>query len=97
MALNATISESAPVFASTSLGPVELNNQQVLIQNLYIKVESVFSSKKETTATVSFTENNSKVAERSFAFTLDLDGPNPIKQAYLHLKTLPEFADAIDS
>ena len=25
-----------------------------------------------------------------------LDGPNPIKQAYLHLKTLPEFADAID-
>jgi len=26
----------------------------------------------------------------------DLDGPNPIKQAYLHLKTLPEFADAID-
>lgn len=96
MALNATISESAPVFASTSLGPVELDNQQVLIQDLYLKVESVFSSKKETTATVSFTNNNSKVAERFFAFTLDLEGPNPIKQAYLHLKTLPEFADAID-
>lgn len=26
----------------------------------------------------------------------DLDGPNPIAQAYLHLKSLPEFADATD-
>lgn len=25
-----------------------------------------------------------------------LDGPNPIEQAYLHLKSLPEFADATD-
>ena len=26
----------------------------------------------------------------------DLDGANPIKQAYEHLKTLPEFAGATD-
>jgi hypothetical protein len=26
----------------------------------------------------------------------DLNGENPIKQAYLHLKTLPDFADAVD-
>jgi hypothetical protein len=26
----------------------------------------------------------------------DINGENPIKQAYLHLKTLPEFADAVD-
>ena len=32
----------------------------------------------------------------SFTYLYDLNGPNPIKQAYLHLKTLPEFADAID-
>jgi hypothetical protein len=25
-----------------------------------------------------------------------LEGANPIKQAYLYLKTLPEFADAVD-
>jgi hypothetical protein len=31
-----------------------------------------------------------------FECPYSLDGPNPIKQAYLHLKTLPEFADAID-
>ena len=33
-------------------------------------------------------------AEYSCAY--DLDGANPIRQAYLHLKTLPEFADATD-
>lgn len=26
----------------------------------------------------------------------DISGDNPIAQAYAHLKTLPEFADAID-
>jgi hypothetical protein len=33
-------------------------------------------------------------AEYSCAY--DLDGANPIRQAYLHLKTLPEFANATD-
>ena len=32
----------------------------------------------------------------AFDAPYDLEGPNPIKQAYLYLKTLPEFADAID-
>jgi hypothetical protein len=26
----------------------------------------------------------------------DIDGENPVRQAYLHLKTLPEFAGATD-
>lgn len=26
----------------------------------------------------------------------DIDGKNPIAQAYAHLKTLPEFSDAVD-
>jgi len=29
-------------------------------------------------------------------FAPNLDGDNFIRQAYLHLKTLPEFADAVD-
>ena len=32
----------------------------------------------------------------AFDAPYDLNGPNPIKQAYLHLKSLPEFADAVD-
>ncbi len=32
----------------------------------------------------------------SFESSYALDGANPIKQAYEYLKTLPEFADAVD-
>lgn len=35
-------------------------------------------------------------ADRSYDCGYSLDGDNPIKQAYQHLKTLPEFADAQD-
>ena len=34
--------------------------------------------------------------DASYQADLSLDGPNPIKQAYLHLKTLPEFSGAVD-
>ncbi len=34
--------------------------------------------------------------EGLFDCAYDVDGANPIAQAYAHLKTLPEFADAID-
>lgn len=35
-------------------------------------------------------------SDASHATAFDLNGPNPIEQAYEHLKTLPEFADAVD-
>lgn len=35
-------------------------------------------------------------SERTFQMTYDIDGENPVRQAYLHLKTLPEFANAVD-
>jgi hypothetical protein len=33
---------------------------------------------------------------RDYVSAYDIDGDNPIAQAYLHLKTLPEFAGATD-
>lgn len=35
-------------------------------------------------------------AEQAFESEFDLLGENPIAQAYAHLKTLPEFVDAVD-
>jgi hypothetical protein len=32
----------------------------------------------------------------SYSCQYDIAGDNPIRQAYLHLKTLPEFANATD-
>lgn len=47
---------------------------------------------------VSSCKDASSVAfeERSFDADYDLDGGNPIKQAYEHLKTTTNFADAED-
>jgi hypothetical protein len=41
-------------------------------------------------------QNGIQLKEFLTEFPLDLDGPNPIKQAYQFLKTLPEFFDATD-
>ena len=35
-------------------------------------------------------------ADIDFSIVYDLNGANPIAQAYAHLKTLPDFADAED-
>jgi hypothetical protein len=61
----------------------------------YVKVLTVAGSKTDLTALILFLTDNLSF-EKSFTFVPDLDGPNFIKQAYLHLKTLPEFADAVD-
>ena len=42
------------------------------------------------------TRENASLGSKEYEFSVDLEGPHPIKQAYLYLKTLPEFADAID-
>lgn len=66
----------------------------------YIRVTSVFAvSKSQASASVCFfAAADNPIAyqtlERTFAF--ELDGPNLFQQAYEHLKTLPEFADATD-
>jgi hypothetical protein len=66
----------------------------------YVRVTSVHVVTK-TQASASllfFASPTSQIAyqttEQTFIYVLD--GPNPIKQAYLHLKTLPEFFDAAD-
>jgi hypothetical protein len=33
---------------------------------------------------------------KSFKCNFDVRGDNPYRQAYLHLKTLPEFSDSVD-
>jgi len=35
-------------------------------------------------------------ANEGYSCAYDITGENPIKQAYLHLKTLPEFLNATD-
>jgi hypothetical protein len=71
---------------------------KIAVPNCYIRVNSVEINKAEAAAAITFYRDNkiNALQEQSHPFAYDLEGPNPIKQAYLHLKSLPEFADAVD-
>jgi hypothetical protein len=67
--------------------------------NAYHRVEGTQISKDRITFQVRSYKDNSGLphfADAYFNCAYDIAGDNPIKQAYTHLKTLPEFADAID-
>lgn len=71
----------------------------IVMANCYIKVERVDASKDTATAVVSFkgtVDDINPVCEKKYNFNPSLDGDNFIRQAYLHLKGLPQFSDAED-
>jgi len=66
--------------------------------NAYIKVNEVQATNTGSTAYV-WTMNGKGgqvLTSKPYQFATDLDGENHLRQAYLHLKTLPEFANATD-
>jgi hypothetical protein len=86
MALFATLSKDIPL-----VGTVQLPS--------YCKVTHVLASKDAAEATMVARKNTSDgelVTTQVFSFVPDLSGSNFIAQAYLHIKTLPEFAGATD-
>jgi hypothetical protein len=73
-------------------------DEKIIFQNAYIKVIHVSSTKEIGIITYKLFKSQSEkeLVEKVIQFSIDLDGPNPIKQAYQFLKTLPEFSDAVD-
>lgn len=70
----------------------------VVITNAYIRVQHCLATKHTFTIFYSIMRSaeGQVLCERTSEAPLDLEGPNPIKQAYEHLKTLPEFEGAVD-
>ena len=66
--------------------------------SLHIRVASVDVKKDVGVATVLYLTESSAVelSSNRVEFPYDLDGENPIKQAYEYIKTLPEFEGAED-
>ena len=62
---------------------------------LYVKVQRVNADKTTGQAYVTFTGEKIRGAN-DYVFQVNLAGANFIAQAYEHLKTLPEFAGAMD-
>ena len=70
----------------------------VILPNCYIKVDEVSGNKHKVQILVAFIINDEVVdtTRVSFAPSVADSSDNFIKQAYEHLKTLPEFAGATD-
>lgn len=61
-----------------------------------VRIVNIRGSKNEIIADCDFTNNGNIIDTKSYLFTPSLDGDNFIKQGYFYLKTLPEYADAVD-
>jgi len=94
MALNKRFTFPADVTLTGEFGVVK-NGSKLLDVNAYIKVATIEGSKDLLTLSVTLSDGPI-VLHRQHSFAPDLKGENFIKQAYLYLKTLPEFADAVD-
>lgn len=74
----------------------------LFIPSAYLRVENVYLEGKtgiafRIRAYVSADSTDlDAIEERMFRCSYDIESDNPICQAYRHLKTLPEFADATD-
>lgn len=72
--------------------------QDVQIPDAYIKVSSVNGTKSEVFCTVTtHTKDQDKfVKTQIYSFAPNMNGNNFIAQSYDHLKTLEEFAGAVN-
>ena len=69
---------------------------QVQADDVYYKVEQVSGDKQRVEFTMRRYKDGAHVDSFSQEFKPNMDGGNYIQQAYLHVKTLPEFSGATD-
>ena len=84
---------------SKTLQLIDNFKEPITFENAYVKVIQVTGNKKALTVLYGIYKGpdlEEALEQRYVMFPPDMNGPNPIKQAYLHLKTLPEFSNATD-
>lgn len=71
----------------------------IKLENAYIRIENIRISPKTV---ISYDvcyyadQSNPEIEVKRFECSYDMNGVNPMIQAYDYLKSLPEFADAVD-
>lgn len=70
----------------------------IAVSQTYCRVGLVSLTKDTLNFSLMFYADKEKAPfeKKTFTSVYDLNGANPIKQAYLHLKTKSEFSDAED-
>lgn len=96
MALKKLIQLEGDTFLNTPHGNIKIGESKVDV-TIHAKVKQVFASKENIEATVIFSSKEISFSkEYSFPASVVDGSPNYIKQAYQHLKTLPEFENSED-
>lgn len=104
MALNKVLTFTGPSVVNTPMGQIRGEEQSVSI-DCYIKAHAVSSTKDNAVVYVYYFDKKAPVDQstpqmpvfsKEFQFKLDLEGGNPISQAYSYLKALPEFEGSMD-
>ena len=96
MALRKIIQVEGEAFVSTPTGQISIGNQKTAF-NAYCKVVEINGNKERGRVVVECKSDNYSLTERyAVPFSVEDGAPNFVKQAYSHLKTLPEWADATD-
>jgi len=81
---------------------IEIGSKQISFDNAYIRVIEYEGYKSNMVWNMRFlvswseSASGSKLKQVAYKCPVNLDGENPMRQAYLYLKTLPEFAEATD-
>lgn len=71
----------------------------ITIKDAYIRVENIsFDASKEMRFFVKTyaKQNFPALSEQQISLPFDMNGSNPYVQAYIYLKSLPEFSNAVD-
>lgn len=73
-------------------------NQGITVSSAYCRVPDVSVSKDKMSFSIWMYADKEKAPfeKKTFTSEYDLAGANPISQAYVYLKTLPEFQSAGD-
>jgi hypothetical protein len=96
MGLRKIVQVEGEGFISSTSGNVSLGVKKLAL-SAYCKIIHVAGDKEILQINVESTSDEFKKTEMFFFKpSIEENAPNFIKQGYLHLKTLPEFADAID-
>ena len=96
MALRKIIKVEGEAFVRTSEGNVQLGPQKAIV-NAYCKITNVSGDKANIQITVTCVADNYRsVKNYTMPVSIEDNAPNFIKQGYLHLKSLPEWAEASD-
>ena len=96
MALRKIIRIEGEAFVASPGGKVSLGHQKTAF-SAYCKIITVSGGKTNGRVNVECVGDNFRsIEEYDVQFSVADDAPNFIKQAYLQLKALPEWADATD-